>query len=50
MRLHCNVSIQMIEGTVSFLATIPAALVHALNFLVSPARALVLLCARDWHE
>ena len=50
MRLHRDVSIQMIECAVCLLATVPAALVHAFDFFVSPARALVLLCTWDWHE
>ena len=50
VRLHRDVSIQMIECTICFLATVPAALVHALDFLVAPARTLVLLCAWNWHE
>jgi len=50
VRLHGDVCVQMIQGAVSFFATVPAALVHALDFFISPAWPLVLLRARDWHE
>jgi hypothetical protein len=42
VRLHSNMSVQVVQSTVSFLATVPAALVHALNIYVSPPRSLVL--------
>lgn len=50
MRLHRNVRIQMIESTVGFFTAVPATFIHALNFLVPPARSLVLLCARNRHK
>jgi hypothetical protein len=43
MRLHSNVSIQMIKCSVGLLAAIPSALVHALNFFITSPRTLVLL-------
>lgn len=43
MRLHSNVSIQMIKCAVGLLAAIPSALVHALNLLITSPGTLVLL-------
>ena len=50
MALHGNVGIEMVQGTVRLLAAIPAALVHSLNLLITPARPLVLLRTWDGHE
>jgi hypothetical protein len=50
VRLHRNMRIQMVESAVRLLAAIPAALVHALDFFISPSRALVLLRAWNWDE
>jgi hypothetical protein len=50
MRLHCHVSIQVIQGAIGLFAAIPAALVHSLNFLVSTTRSLVLLRARNRNK
>jgi len=50
VRLHRNVRIQMVQSAVSFLATIPSAFVHALNFFISPTWSLMLLCARNGYE
>src|SRR5262249_37923915 len=50
MRLHCDVSVQMVEGAICLFAAIPAAFVHALNLFISSSRSLVLLRARDWNE
>jgi hypothetical protein len=50
VRLHCNVSIEMVQSTVRLLAAIPSALVHALDLLVSSTRPLVLLGARNGHK
>jgi hypothetical protein len=50
VRLHCNMSIQMVERAIGFLATTPTTFVHALNLFVSPARTLVLLCTWNWDE
>ena len=40
----------MVKGTIGLLAAIPAALVHALNFLVAPPGTLVLLRTRNGNE
>lgn len=50
MRLHCDMRIQMVESAIGFFTAIPSALVHALNFFITPARSLVLLCTRDRDE
>lgn len=50
MGLHRNVRVQVVESTVGLLTTVPAALVHALDFLISATWALVLLRARDGHK
>ena len=50
MRLHCDVSIQVVQGAVGLLATVPSALVHALNLLVSATWTLVLLGTWNWDE
>jgi len=50
MRLHGDVCVQMVKRTICLLATVPSALVHALNLFVPPARAFVLLSTRDWNE
>ena len=50
MRLHCDVSIQVVQGAVGLLATVPSALVHALNLLVSATWTLVLLGSWNWDE
>ena len=47
MRLHCDVRIQVIQGSVGLLATLPPAFVHALDFFVATTRTLVLLRTRD---
>jgi len=47
MRLHCNMRVKMVQGTISFFAAVPTTLVHTLNFFVTPARSLVLL--RAWN-
>lgn len=47
MRLHRNMGIQVVECTIGFLATIPSALVHALNFFIATARTLMLLRTRN---
>lgn len=47
MRLHRDVRIQVIESTIGLFASVPAALVHALDFFVSSTRSLVLLRAWD---
>lgn len=50
VRLHGDMRIEVIESTIGLLATVPAALVHSLNFLVAPTGALVLLRARNGNE
>ena len=50
VRLHGHVRIQMIERAIGFLAAIPPALVHSLDFFVSPSRTFVLLSTRNWDE
>lgn len=48
MRLHGDVSIQVVQCTVGLFAAVPATLVHALNFFISSPRSLVLL--RAWNR
>lgn len=50
MRLHRNVRVQMVQGAVGLLATVPTALVHALNLFIPSAGSLVLLRARNGNE
>jgi len=50
MRLHGYVSVQVVQCAVGLFATVPAALVHALDFLVSSAWTLVLLSTRNGDE
>jgi len=47
VRLHGYVGVQVVQRSVRLFATVPAALVHALDFFIASARSLVLLCARD---
>jgi hypothetical protein len=50
VRLHCNVRIQMVQCAVGLLAAVPSALVHALDFFISPTWSLMLLCTRNGHK
>ncbi len=50
MRLHGNVGVEVVQGTVSLLAPIPSTFVHALNFLITTSRTLVLLGAGNRNE
>ena len=50
MRLHRDVRIQVVKRSVRLFASIPAALVHALDFFISATRSLMLLRTRDGHE
>jgi len=50
VRLHRNVSIQVVERAVGLFASVPATLVHALNLFITPPWALVLLCTGYWNE
>lgn len=47
VRLHRNVSVQVVQCTIGFFTAIPSTLVHALNLLVSSPRSFVLL--RTWN-
>ena len=48
--LHGHVRVEVIESAVGFFAAIPAALVHAFNFLEAAARTLVLSGTGDGDE
>lgn len=50
MRLHCHVSVQVVQSTIGLFAAVPATLVHALNFFVAPPGTLMLLRARNGNE
>lgn len=50
MRLHSNMSIQVVQSAISLLAAVPTALVHALYLLVPSPGAFVLLSTGDRHE
>lgn len=43
MGLHGDMGIQVVQSTVGLFTTVPAALVHALNLLVTTTWSLVLL-------
>lgn len=50
MGLHSDVRIQMVQCSVSFLAAVPATLVHALDFFIPATRSLVLLRTRNGYK
>lgn len=50
VRLHSDVGVEMVQSAVGLFATIPATLVHALNFFIPSSRTLMLLRAGDRHE
>lgn len=50
MGLHCDMGVQVVKRPIRLLTPIPSALVHALNFLVSSPRPLVLLSSGNWDE
>jgi hypothetical protein len=50
VRLHGDVSVEMVQCAVSLLAAVPSTLVHTFDFFVSTAGALVLLGTRDRDE
>lgn len=50
VRLHGDVCVEMVQSAIGLLTSIPAALVHALDFLIASTRALVLLSAGDRNE
>lgn len=47
MRLHRDMRVQVVEGSVGLLTAVPAAHVDSLDLLVASARALVLQGAGD---
>lgn len=50
MRLHCDVGVEVIKGTVRLFAAVPAAFIHPFNLLISPSWSLVLLSPRDRNK
>jgi len=50
VRLHRDMRIQMVERAICFLASIPAAFVHAFDFFVATSGTLVLLGTGDRDE
>ena len=50
MRLHGDVSIQMVQCTVGLFTAVPSTLVHALDLFISTSRSLVLLRAWNRYE
>ena len=50
VRLHGDVSVKMVQSAIRLLATVPSALVHALDFFISSAGTLVLLGAWNGDE
>ena len=50
MRLHRDMSVEVVQCAVSLLATVPSALVHALDLFISATWTLVLLRAWNWDE
>jgi hypothetical protein len=42
--------VQVIESAICLLTTLPATLVHSLDFFVSTTRALVLLGTGNWNK
>ena len=50
MRLHGNVRVQMIECSISFLASLMPAFVHALDFFVPTTGTFVLLRSRNGNK
>ena len=47
MGLHCDMRVQMVQRSIRLLAALPPTFVHALDFFVPAARALVLLSTGD---
>lgn len=47
VRLHRNMGVEVVQCAISLLAAIPTTLVHALDFFITSARALVLLGTRN---
>ena len=50
VRLHSDMSVKMIQGAISLFTTIPATLIHALDFSILSTGTLVLLSTRDRDE
>lgn len=50
MRLHRDVSVEVVQSAVSLLATCPAALVHALNLFIPSTGSLPLLFPGDGNK
>lgn len=50
MGLHGDVRVQVVECAIGFLTSVPAALVHTFNLLISTTGALVLLGSRDRNK
>jgi len=50
VRLHGDVSVQMIQRSVRLFAAVPSALVHSLDLFVSPSRSFMLLRTRNRDE
>ena len=50
MGLHGDMGVEVVQRAVCLLATVPSALVHALNLLISATRTLVLLGSWNWNE
>lgn len=50
VRLHGDMSIEMVQCAVCLFASIPTTLVHTLDFLVSSSRSLVLLRTGNGNE
>jgi hypothetical protein len=50
VRLHGDMGVEVVQCAISLLTAIPSTLVHALNFFVTSARALVLLGAGNGNK
>lgn len=50
MRLHRDMCVEMVESPIRFLAALPSAFVHALNFFITSPRAFMLLRAGYRNE
>lgn len=50
MALHRHMGIEMIQSSIGFFATLPATLVHSLDFLISATGAFMLVRAWNWYE
>jgi hypothetical protein len=50
MRLHCDMSIQMIKRAISLLAAIPSTLVHTFDLFIASSGAFMLLSAGNRNK